>query len=223
MDDLALARARRRLATLDGGELDRLGRSLLVGRHGLIDHRYREVLAAAMIDTGEPRGKAQQRLLPDDQFRKPVEKQTHALERERVPGSWEVISRGSERQVKHRMERLVTSGLGLMRIVPLVRKPREKKGWSVRDADHLPNGTRILLKKPASELHPGMAEAFAAFGAPAPPRHRTGTICFRYFGSGNYMVKIDGTQLSVLARRADFDQLGEGIVDINSAKRRTRR
>lgn len=80
-----------------------------------------------------------------------------------------------------------------------------RKTWSVRDADHIPNGERVMLLKTADELHPSIGKIHKAFGIP--DDHvgvRYGVIKSRYRRSGDYMVALEGTMLTICVRRDDL-------------------
>lgn len=89
---------------------------------------------------------------------------------------------------------------------PEARRELRRKTWSVRDADHIADGERVMLMVTPAQLHPSIVEVRGAFGAPddGADRRRTGVVGHRYRRSGGYMVRIDGSSLSVGVSRADL-------------------
>lgn len=79
------------------------------------------------------------------------------------------------------------------------------KTWSVKDGDHIPNGERVMLAATPAQLHPDMITAGVAFGLPSTGAYsRTGTVRHRDRRTGTYMVRIDGSTLSVSVEREDL-------------------
>lgn len=94
------------------------------------------------------------------------------------------------------------------RVLPWPEAKRElrRKTWSVKDADHIPSGERVLLAKAPAQLHPGLVEARTVFGLPddGADRRRVGVVRSRNRRTGDYMVKIEGSGLSVSVTRIDL-------------------
>lgn len=81
-------------------------------------------------------------------------------------------------------------------------RDRRRKTWSVHDSDHVPDGSRVLVTRLP---HAKSGEEFArAFGIEPPKVGAEGVVAKRYRRSGNYMVKITGTNWSVNLTRDDF-------------------
>jgi hypothetical protein len=84
-------------------------------------------------------------------------------------------------------------------------KSRAKKGWSVRDIDHIPAGSRVMLAAAPVDLYPSIAQVAGALGLPGDGHHtRTGIVAHRWYGDGEYMVRIDGSKMEVRVSRADL-------------------
>lgn len=93
------------------------------------------------------------------------------------------------------------------RALPLPEAKRElrRKTWSVHDSDHIPNGERVMLMKTADELHPSISKVHATFGIPDDQNGvRYGAVRSRYRRSGDYMVMLEGTSLTICVSRGDF-------------------
>lgn len=62
----------------------------------------------------------------------------------------------------------------------------------------------MLMRAPA-EIHPGLAKMHQAFGlSRESEQRRTGVVKSRYHRSGDYMVRLDGTDVTVSVARADL-------------------
>lgn len=93
------------------------------------------------------------------------------------------------------------------RVLPWSEARRElrRKTWSVRDEDHIPIGNNVLLRRAPAEIHPSLAKVHIALGMSRESEgRRTGVVTKWYRRSGDYMVKLDGTELTVCVARADL-------------------
>lgn len=83
-----------------------------------------------------------------------------------------------------------------------------KQSWSVSDADHLPDGTRVLLARTPNEIHPsigGVRKVFAITGADH--QHRYGFVRSRHRRFGTYMVEIESDhvcKMQICVQREDI-------------------
>lgn len=88
---------------------------------------------------------------------------------------------------------------------PDAKREFRRKTWSVRDSDHIANGERVMLTKTADELHPAISRVHATFGMTSDHSGiRYGLVRSRYRRSRNYMVTIEGTNLTICVGRADI-------------------
>lgn len=88
---------------------------------------------------------------------------------------------------------------------PDAKREFRRKTWSVRDSDHVPNGERVMLVKTADELHPSIKKVNAVFGLLDDHSGvRYGVVQSRYRRSGDYMVTIEGTNLTICVSRGDL-------------------
>jgi hypothetical protein len=99
---------------------------------------------------------------------------------------------------------------------------RKPKGWSVNDADHVPNGSRVLLDQRAEQIHPSIGKVHAAFGMWPVETTRFGVVESRDYGVlERYMVRLDGTRLSIGVEREQFlYPVPDGVIDLDPARRR---
>lgn len=97
-----------------------------------------------------------------------------------------------------------------------------RKTWSVNDEDHIPVDGKVMLRRAPAEIHPGLAKMHETFGlSRESEQRRTGAVKSRYRRSGDYMVKLDGTDVTVCVARADLIYpVPENVVPL--ARRATR-
>lgn len=102
---------------------------------------------------------------------------------------------------------------------------RRRKPWSVKDANHVRNGERVIVRSAPSIAIAD--EAMAAFGAVIPKgRRMLGEVTYRSSTSADwYMVRLDGDPRSTYGmRRADFiHPVVAGVVPFDPGIRRRRR
>lgn len=107
---------------------------------------------------------------------------------------------------------------------------RQSKGWSVRDADHIPDGERVMIRIDLvghlAEFRKVLAMLGGDIGRVAP----YGTVKHRQHGSGRYMLAMEGdANARRLSSAFTRDQLlwpiPEGVVafDREARTRRLRR
>lgn len=72
------------------------------------------------------------------------------------------------------------------------RKPRAKKSWSVRDSDHIPIGSRVLIRADLGEHFSRWRGVAGALGIPHERFAPYGTVTKRWFGSGGYFIRMEG-------------------------------
>lgn len=68
-----------------------------------------------------------------------------------------------------------------------------KKGWSVHDADHIPVGSRVMLRVDPHTIHPGVPAMCEAFGLEA-EHQRFGFVRKRWFRGGDYSVALENSR-----------------------------
>jgi hypothetical protein len=77
----------------------------------------------------------------------------------------------------------------------LARLPRRKKGWSVKDVDHIPIGERVMITANLDEHFKSWRRAAKVLGI---PKEHTegwrpyGVVTKRWHGTGNYFVAMEG-------------------------------
>lgn len=82
---------------------------------------------------------------------------------------------------------------------------RRRKHWSVHDADHIPDGSEVMLMVNPVELHPQMAQLVEmASEAAVGLRERRGVVKSRDRRTGRYRVDIADSRWSVSVDRADL-------------------
>lgn len=97
---------------------------------------------------------------------------------------------------------------------------RRPKGWSTRDRDHVAVGSIVLLKRRAEEIHPSIVDVRDTFGITDDATSLRAEVKHRVYGSGHYMVKIEGSRLSIAVERDDFFfPIPDGVVPISTARR----
>lgn len=80
-----------------------------------------------------------------------------------------------------------------------------RKTWSVTDDDHIPVGGKVLLRRAPVQIHPSMGKVHEVFGLSRDSESkRTGIVRSRYHRSGDYMVAIDGTDVTICVERSDL-------------------
>lgn len=88
---------------------------------------------------------------------------------------------------------------------PEAKRELRRKAWSVSDKDHIKNGARVMLAAAPEDMHPSLKAVRVAFGIQDDgDRHRIGIISSRNRRTGWYMVKLEGSTLSVGASRRDI-------------------
>ncbi len=90
---------------------------------------------------------------------------------------------------------------------PEARRELRRKTWSVRDEDHIPIGESVLLAVTPAQLHPSIVQVRTVFGMAhdgGAEHRRRGVVKSRNRRSGEYMVRIDDSGLSVCVVRADL-------------------
>lgn len=75
-----------------------------------------------------------------------------------------------------------------------------KKGWSVKDPDHIPIGSRVMLRVDPNTVHPDSAAVREAFGIPEDVE-RHGIVRKRWFRTGCYRVEIENSNHSITLTR----------------------
>lgn len=95
------------------------------------------------------------------------------------------------------------------RVMTLAESQREvrRKTWSVNDDDHIADGEHVLLMATPAQLHPSITQVRTVFGMShddGAESRRTGVVKHRNRRTGDYMVRIDGSGLSVCVSRADL-------------------
>lgn len=71
--------------------------------------------------------------------------------------------------------------------------PNSKKGWSVHDADHIPVGSRVMLRVDPHTIHPEVPAMCEAFGLEA-EHQRFGAVLKRWFRGGDYSVALENSR-----------------------------
>lgn len=122
--------------------------------------------------------------------------------------AWGTVHEGSERDCADYLEkrqrwwpdrtfRMVTASEA--------KAESRRKTWSVRDADHVPTGSWIMLLRSPAAIQPSIVKVHKAFGlSRESEERRTGVVESRYRRSGDYMVKLDDTELTICVSRADL-------------------
>lgn len=88
---------------------------------------------------------------------------------------------------------------------PEANRELRRKTWSVSDEDHIRNGERVMLMRAPAEIHPSLAVMHQTFGlSNEAEQRRTGVVKYRNHRSGDYMVRLDGTEVSVSVTRTDL-------------------
>ena len=117
---------------------------------------------------------------------------------------------GSEAFCNGEMARLARHYLDReFRVLPIAEAQREvrRKTWSVNDPDHIADGEPVMLMATPAQLHPSITQVRTVFGMShddGAESRRTGVVTHRNHRTGDYMVRIDGSGLSVLVSRADL-------------------
>lgn len=126
---------------------------------------------------------------------------------------WETVHSGSAASCAAELERARRHWPGKeWRTVTVdeAKRDRRRKPWSVRDADHVPKGSRVMLAVSAVQKHPSIATRF-------------GVVKHRY-RSGSYMVQIDGSKLSVAFERVDlYYPVPDDVIAFEAGRKRNPR
>jgi len=104
--------------------------------------------------------------------------------------SWEVVHRGSEAACLSELDvKRRHWPQNQWRVVTLAEAAadRRHKTWSVRDSDHVPKGSRVMLARPPAAVHPEQPEILGAVRR-----------------AGLYMVQLEGTSAQTTVSRGDL-------------------
>jgi len=118
---------------------------------------------------------------------------THVVE-ERKGRVWVPVHHGSERDCASTLDLLqrhfpdkVHRSLSIQE----AKRDAQRKTWSVRDPDHVPIGSRVLLARSPDDIHPSARRAHEAFGMHTGVlEQRYGFVRSRHRTFGSYMVDV---------------------------------